>query len=306
MDSSNKVPTNRDEDVFCEDGGPLTPVFSDTFTQTRIQPPTRRTISTHSLLAINGGTDLRRGSKPDITTSATGRANISMPPPLGKPSNDRRLSASIATIAGRQFRRSEDGNSSSVVATSPPSSVKSFDDRQQFVTSPPTSTTATDTTSVTTNSVNQLPGVPFLSPPLNSSTMPEDLSAALQQSFKPAAPNESVSQAQLSRAESTAAAGPALITQSRVDEVKNDSALPARAPRVPTPRSASHTRRLSRTTSKENSVDEARPIVGTIGVCALDVKARSRPSRQILTRLQSDDEFEVIIFGDKVIQDEGI
>lgn len=46
--------------------------------------------------------------------------------------------------------------------------------------------------------------------------------------------------------------------------------------------------------------------LGIIGVCALDVKARSKPSRNILNRLLANREFDVKIFGDKVILDEGM
>jgi len=45
-----------------------------------------------------------------------------------------------------------------------------------------------------------------------------------------------------------------------------------------------------------------------LGVCAMDIKARSKAMREILTRLveRGKGAIEVRLFGDKVILDEGV
>ena len=62
----------------------------------------------------------------------------------------------------------------------------------------------------------------------------------------------------------------------------------------------------SSTASPSNSDRAKVTPIGRLGVCALDVKARSKPSRNILTRLQANSDFEVVVFGDKVILDEDV
>ncbi|KIW08095.1 uncharacterized protein PV09_01033 [Verruconis gallopava] len=60
-----------------------------------------------------------------------------------------------------------------------------------------------------------------------------------------------------------------------------------------------------RSTAKDKN-DKAKAPLGIIGVCALDTKARSKPSRNILNKLMEKQEFDVKVFGDKVILDEDI
>ncbi|KAL8961778.1 MAG: hypothetical protein Q9193_001719 [Seirophora villosa] len=86
--------------------------------------------------------------------------------------------------------------------------------------------------------------------------------------------------------------------------------LAPRRSRSRTKRQASGSTVPSSTASPNNSDRSSQApkkmTLGRLGVCALDVKARSKASRNILTRLQSEGDFDIVIFGDKVIQDEDV
>jgi len=84
---------------------------------------------------------------------------------------------------------------------------------------------------------------------------------------------------------------------------------PALPPPVRRSRSRTAQRRISGSTATSSSpasrdMRDKKPTKGIIGVCALESKARSKPARNIFGKLV--DEFEVKIFGDKIILDEAV
>lgn len=84
----------------------------------------------------------------------------------------------------------------------------------------------------------------------------------------------------------------------------NPQAVPRRSRSRTTHRRVSGSTAASSSPASVGMREPKKPMKGIIGVCALESKARSKPARNIFGKLVDD--FEVKIFGDKIILDEEV
>ncbi|CAI6340601.1 unnamed protein product [Periconia digitata] len=161
---------------------------------------------------------------------------------------------------------------------------------------PDGTTTATSSVSVTTNSHGSLN--PKLSPSPTQMLFPPDQQTAPNPNMSPnpnASPNPTSNPAQPPT--------PTLTQQHPQPPI----AIPRRSrSRTAAQRRISGSTAASSPGSREmrEPREPRKPTKGIIGVCALESKARSKPARNIFGKLV--DNFEVKIFGDKIILDEDV